>query len=181
MALTSTIVRFTLDISDVDRGVYDTVELRVAKHPSESAPYMVTRVLAWALNHQEGLAFCKGGLSQTEDPPLFVEDMTGLRTHWIDIGHPSPERLHKASKAVDAVTVYVHKPLLPWLDLVRSKAIHRAERLKVIALPPHFVEALSQCLVRNNTWTVVHTEGMLYITVDQETFEGQVQQYALDR
>lgn len=179
MALTSTIYRFNLDISDVDRGVYDTIELRVAMHPSEAAPYMVTRVLAWALNHQEGLTFCKGGLSQTEDPPLFVETLTGERTIWIDVGHPGAERLHKASKATDHVKVYVHKPLSPWLESVKDKKIHRAETIEVITLPPSFVETLADRLKRNNQWAVVHTEGELYVTVDDDTLKGTLSHHRL--
>ena len=178
MALTATIYQFQLAISDIDRGVYDSVELRVAMHPSESPAYMVTRVLAWALNHQEGLEFAKGGLSQTDDPPLYVEDLTGLRTHWIDIGHPSPERLHKATKIAEAVQVYVHKPLDPWLEQLRAKAVHRADAIAIYALPPDFIDALAQRLTRKNAWTVVHTEATLYVTLGDETVEGACRRHS---
>jgi len=174
MALPSTIYRFNLDLSDVDRGVYDALELRVAMHPSESLPYLLARVLAFALNHQEGLVFARGGLSQTEDPPLYVEDLTGVRTVWIELGHPTMERLHKASKAVDTVRVYVHKPLSPWLESVRDKGVHRAEHIELIAIEPSFLDALGERLGRNNAWAVVHSEGELYVTIGEETLHGKL-------
>lgn len=176
MALPSTMYRFNLEISDVDRGVYDSVELRVAMHPSESVPYLLTRVLAYALNHQEGLTFCRGGLSQTEDPALYVEDLTGLRTVWIEIGQPTAERLHKASKAVETVRVYVHKALSPWLEGVRDKAVHRAEQIEVVGVPPVFLDALGERLGRSNAWAVVHTQGELFVTIGEETLQAVLSQ-----
>ena len=47
MALTATIYNFDVDLSDSDRGVYETVALRVAQHPSESDEYLIARVLAY--------------------------------------------------------------------------------------------------------------------------------------
>jgi uncharacterized protein YaeQ len=180
MALTATIYRFDLDISDIDRGVYDRAEIRVAMHPSETTSYLVARVLAWALSHQEGLAFSKGGLSQTDDPPLYVEDLTGQRTHWIDIGHPSADRLHKATKTAEHVAVYVHKPLSPWVESLSGKGIHRADAIDVVALPLELVDTLARKVTRNGAWTIVRTEGVLYVTVDGEPFEGALQHVRIE-
>jgi hypothetical protein len=45
MALTATIYNFDIDLSDSDRGVYETVALRVAQHPSESDEYLIARAV----------------------------------------------------------------------------------------------------------------------------------------
>ena len=71
MALPSTMHQFQLDITDVDRGVYEAVELRAARHPSESVPFLVTRILAFALEYREGLAFGRG-VSTPDEPALWV-------------------------------------------------------------------------------------------------------------
>ena len=76
MALTSTIHRFQIQLSDVDRGVYESLDLRVAQHPSESAQRMLARVLAYALRHEEGIDFGRG-LSTVEEPALWVKDLRG--------------------------------------------------------------------------------------------------------
>src|SRR5258706_16167143 len=106
MALGATVYHLQIDLSDVDRNVYQTLDLRVARHPSESMRYMLTRVLAYCLSYEEGIAFSKGGLSSAADPPITVHDATGLLLAWIDIGAPSAERLHKASKAAPPVALF---------------------------------------------------------------------------
>src|SRR5687767_5795823 len=76
MALTATIYHFDIRLSDVDRGVYETLELKLARHPSESDEYMVTRLLAYCLEYAEGIGFSRG-LSNPEEPPIAVRDLTG--------------------------------------------------------------------------------------------------------
>src|SRR5258708_36857424 len=98
MALSAAIHHFQLTLSDVDRNVYETLDLRVARHPSESARYLTTRTLAYCLSYDEGIAFSKGGLSSAEEPPIAVWDPTGILLAWIDVGFPSAERLHKATQ-----------------------------------------------------------------------------------
>src|SRR4029079_18345960 len=99
VALGATIFRFAVNLSDVDRNVYESLDLRVARHPSESIRYLLLRVFAYALAFEEGIAFSKGGLSDSDEAPLSVRDPTGLLLHFIDIGSPSADRLHKAAKA----------------------------------------------------------------------------------
>src|ERR1039458_430523 len=99
MALTATMHHVEVTLSDVDRSVYESLDLRLARHPSESARYLLTRLLAYCLSYEEGIAFSKGGISSTEEPPISVRDPTGILLAWIDIGSPSAERLPNASKA----------------------------------------------------------------------------------
>jgi hypothetical protein len=95
MALTATIYNFDIDLSDSDRGVYETVALRVAQHPSESDEYLIARVLAYLLEYTEGIVFSRG-VSEPEEPMISVRDLTGKVSSWIDIGTPDSARLHKA-------------------------------------------------------------------------------------
>ena len=95
VALSSTIYTFDIDLNDADRRVYETLALRVARHPSESEPYLLTRVLAYALEYTEGIGFSRG-LSEPDEPAIFVRDLTGAIRVWIEIGTPDAERLHRA-------------------------------------------------------------------------------------
>src|ERR1700727_2897876 len=97
MALSSTMYVFTVRLADSDRGVYETLALRVAQHPSETPEYLMTRVLAYFLEYAEGIAFSKG-LSDPDEPAIAVRDLTGVLTTWIDIGLPEAARMHKAGK-----------------------------------------------------------------------------------
>ncbi len=108
MALGATMYVFEVRLADADRGVYETLTLRVARHPSETAEYLVTRLFAYCLEYAEGIAFSKG-LSDPDEPAISVRDLTGALQAWIDIGAPDAARLHKAAKAAPNVAVYVHR------------------------------------------------------------------------
>jgi len=62
VSIGATLYTFDIDLADADRAVYESLALRVARHPSESEEYLVTRVLAYALELTEGIAFSAGGL-----------------------------------------------------------------------------------------------------------------------
>jgi uncharacterized protein YaeQ len=70
VALTATIYTFEIDLADHDRGRFESLALRVAKHPSESEEYLWTRVLAYALEYEDGIEFSKGGISDPDDPAI---------------------------------------------------------------------------------------------------------------
>ena len=176
MALTATIHRFQLEISDVDRGVYDTVELTVAQHPSESAPYLVTRVLAMALEYRPGLTFGRG-VSTPDEPAISAPNDMGGIALWIDIGVPSPDRLHKIAKQADEVRVYSHKSVEGLVAELAAGSIHRADEIGVVAFPLRLLEPLSERLTRNNRWNVLRTEGVVYVTIGDETFEARPEVY----
>src|ERR1041384_5848569 len=108
MALSATVYHLQIDLSDVDRNVYQQLDLRIARHPSETMRYLLARTLAYALLHEEGIAFSKGGLSDPDEPALSIRDLQGNLRAWIEIGAPSAERLHKASKASPRVAVFTY-------------------------------------------------------------------------
>src|SRR4051812_18653402 len=105
MAQTATIYNVEIDLADHDRGVFESLAIRAARHPSESEEYFVTRLLAYAIEYTEGIEFSRGGVSGPEDPPIAVRDLTGAYKAWIEIGNPEAARLHKASKAAPRVAV----------------------------------------------------------------------------
>ena len=179
MALQATIYHLQIELSDVDRGVYEALDLRLARHPSESMSYLLTRTLAYALLYEEGLAFSKGGLSSADEAPLSVRDLQGNLRAWIEIGTPSADRLHKASKASPRVVVFTqHDPRL----LVReaeTRSIHKADQIEVYALEPRFLEQLGARTDRNARWMLLRNDGVLYVTVGAQSLSGAVTKHAL--
>ncbi|MBF6174790.1 YaeQ family protein [Nocardia blacklockiae] len=166
MALSATVYTFALQLADVDRGVYQDVELRVARHPSETAEFMVTRLLAYALEYQEGIAFSDGGVSSTDEPAVLVRDLTGRLTSWIEIGAPTAERVHRGSKLADRVAVYTHREPAKVLAPLGGKRIHRAADIPLYSFDPGFADAAAAALGRRNTVTVSVTERRLYLDVN---------------
>jgi uncharacterized protein YaeQ len=173
MALNSTMFRFKIKLSDVDRGVYESLELRAAMHPSEAVPFFMARLLAYCLNYQEGIEFSRG-ISTPDEPALFVKDLTGLMKLWIDIGNPSARRLHKASKAAERVRVYTHRDPEILKKEVSGEEVYRRDEIEVFALMPDFLNKLGTTLARDNAWELLHTEGELSISTKEATFTGDV-------
>src|SRR5580765_8723244 len=120
MALGATIYNFDIDLADSDRHVYESLALRVARHPSESEEYLLTRLLAYLLEFAEGIEFSKG-LSSPDEPAITVRDLTGALRAWIEIGNPDADRLHRASKASPRVAVYTRKGPGQLLDRLRGE------------------------------------------------------------
>lgn len=171
MALSSTVRRFEIELSDSDRGVYESLDLRVAQHPSESERYLVARVLVRALEHAEGVDFSRG-LAVSEEPALWQHDLTGRLLAWIEIGAPSPDRLHKAAKATDRVAVYAWKaPEELARELVAAK-VHRAETIEIHVLDPALLDAIVATLDRNNRWQLSISGGSLYLDAAGRSIEG---------
>lgn len=164
MAQQATMYHLKVALSDVDRGVYEALDLRLARHPSETARYMFTRALAYCLCFEEGIAFSKGGLSSADDPALSVKDLQGTTTTWIEIGAPSADRLHKANKATGRVVVFSSSELVHLRKEWSTKAIHQAERIEVYLLAPAFLDALEDATDRNSSWDLTRTDGTLYVT-----------------
>jgi uncharacterized protein YaeQ len=173
VAQTSTIYNFEIDLADSDRGVYEHLELRVARHPSESEDYLVTRILAYCLEYAEGIAFSKG-ISDPEEPTIAVRDMTGAIRVWVEIGAPDAARVHKAGKAAARVAVYAHKDPTQMLRLWSSERIHRIESLELYRIDRALLDAMVASLARRMAFSVAVTDRDLYIVIGDRTIEGRV-------
>lgn len=179
MALTATMVHLQVELADVDRGVYTPVDLRLAQHPSESPRYLLTRALAYCLCFTEGIAFSKAGIASTDDPPIAVRDPTGLLLEWIDVGAPSAERLHRASKAARSVSLFTHVPLAQLQREAGSRSIHKVEAIAVWRVEASFLDALAEKIGRNTKMDLMRNDGQLYATIDGTTFEGTLTRCSL--
>jgi len=179
MALGATVYVFDIRLADADRNVYETLALRVARHPSESEEYLLTRVLAYCLEYTEGIAFSSGGLSNPDEPALSVRDLTGVLQSWIEIGAPEAARLHKASKAAPRVAVYAHKDIDLFLAKLQGERIHRSERMEIFAMDRELLAALVAKLERRMQWDLSVAEKNLYITMGDNTFSGIIVQRTL--
>ncbi len=179
MAVGATLYHLQIELSDVDRGVYETLDLRIARHPSESLPYFLTRTIAYALLYEEGIAFSKGGLSTADEPPLVICDPQGNLRVLVEIGTPSADRLHRASKASPRVVVFTqHHPRL-LVKEAGTREIHKVDLIEVYSLEPKFLEQLGELTDRNARWTLLRSDGILYVTVGDKTASGAVTKHAL--
>jgi uncharacterized protein YaeQ len=173
LALSSTVYNLEIDLADADRGVYEALALRVARHPSEPEEFLVARVLAYCLEFAEGIEFSRG-LSDADEPPVAIRDLTGVMTAWIDVGTPSAERLHRAAKSVPRVAVYLHKDGKQWLSGLASARIHRADDIAVRGLDRSLVGALAARLDRRMSFALSVAEGEIFLSLADATLTGRV-------
>src|SRR5467141_1690108 len=110
MAQTATIYSLDTELADIDRGVYETFGLRLARQPSETVEYMLTRALAYCLEYQNGIELTEG-VAAGDEPAVLVKDLTGRITAWIEVGAPPHDRLHRGSKLAGRVAVYTNRNL----------------------------------------------------------------------
>jgi uncharacterized protein YaeQ len=177
MALGATIHHFAVRLSDADRSVYETLDFKAARHPSETAEALVARVLAYCLEYTEGIAFSRG-LSEPDEPALVVRDLTGVLQSWIEVGVPDAARLHKAGKAAPRVAVYTARP-----DRLRQQLagerIHRAEALELHAIDRGLLDALAARLARRMSFDLAVSGGHVFLSLEGETLEGPVERFSL--
>ena len=178
VALSSTVYNFDIDLSDSDRSVYESLSLRVARHPSESEEYLVTRVLAYALEYTEGIEFSRG-LCDPDDPAIAIRDLTGALQAWIDIGTPDASRLHKAAKLSPRVAVYTHKDVAQLLRNLHGEKIHRAAAVEIHAIDRAFIALVAARLQRRMAFSLSIHDRELYLSIGADTVSGAVVRHAI--
>jgi uncharacterized protein YaeQ len=173
VALTATLYNFAIELADVDRGVYESLALKVAQHPSETEERLVTRVLAYCLEYADGISFSRG-ISDPDEPAITVRDLTGAMKVWIEVGAPDAARLHKASKASPRVAVYIEKQPVIYLRQLEGERIHKAESIDVRAIDRELIDGLVARLDRRMTFALSITDGHLFVSIGALSLDGAV-------
>ncbi|MFN5699689.1 MAG: YaeQ family protein [Betaproteobacteria bacterium] len=157
MALKSTIYKATLAIADIDHSYYADHALTLARHPSETDERMMIRLLALALNAHELQDTCSGdgtlafgaGLSDPEDPDLWLKDFTGATRLWVEVGQPEERPLLKACQKADMVKVYAfHHAAEVWWKGIETK-LTRLDKLQVYRVPTQASQELAAMAARS--------------------------------
>ena len=173
MGIGATIHTFDASIADVDRGVYDDVTFKVAQHPSETAAFLTTRVLAYLLEHEEGIAF-GDSLAGGDEPAVLVRDLTGALQAWIEVGAPEAELIHRGSMAAERCAVYTHRDPAKVVGRWAGKRIHKAEDVRLVSFDDGFVDAVAEAVTRRTTMTLSVTEGIVYVEVNGTTLSSTI-------
>jgi len=134
MALKATISKALLNIANMDSHYYAEHNLTLAQHPSETDLRLMVRVLAFILNAEERLEFCKG-ISQDDEPDLWVKSLGGEIELWIDLGQPDEKRIKKACGRSQKVIIYTYQEGMAaaWWKQIES-SLTRFSNLSVVYL-----------------------------------------------
>lgn len=165
MALKATIYKADLQVADLDRHYYADHSLTLARHPSETDERLMTRLLMYALYAQEGIAFTRG-LSETDEPEIWVRDLTGAITLWVDIGQPDEVRLKKACARARQVIVLTHSGGWEiWWKQTEPK-VARLGNLAVAQLPVATCQALAGLARRSMRLQCLVQDGEIWLSND---------------
>jgi uncharacterized protein YaeQ len=177
MAQPSTIYRVGIQLSDIDRGLYESLQITVARHPSETEERLLGRILAFALYYEPELTFTRG-VGAGDEPDLWVKGPDGRVTCWIEVGLPDAERLIKAGRHSERVVLCAFGSSLPIWEKQQLPKLAGISNLTVISLEQAFLGRLAERLQRSISWSLTVTEGSLYLAIDGETLESSVNHLA---
>jgi uncharacterized protein YaeQ len=164
MAQKATIFRAELAVADMDRGHFATHTLMLARHPSETDERMMTRLLAFALNANESLAFGRG-LSTEDEGDLMQRDLTGAIELWIDVGLPDEKSLRKASGRAGRVVVYAYGGRAVDLWWAKNRGtLERLPNFSAFDVPQEASQALARLAQRTMQLTCTVQDGHLWFS-----------------
>jgi len=164
MALKPTIFKFSISLSDLNRDHYETLNLTVAQHPSETIERMMVRVLAYCINANEQLEFTKG-VSAVDEPDLWQHTLDGQLSSWIDVGEPAADRIKKATRLTQDVKVYSFNSKSPvWWK--QSSAEFNKLNASLFQLPWEAVQSLAALIQRTMSFSVTITDNSAYVATE---------------
>lgn len=171
MALSATVFKAEVNIADMDRHYYQTHNLVLAQHPSETNTRMMVRILAFALNANEELQFTKG-LSTDEEPELWQKTLSDEIEVWIELGQPDEKRIRKSCGRAKQVIIYCYSgnSAAIWWDQVGSQ-LQRFNNLTVINLPASECEAMASMVQRTMQLNVSLQDGVVSISDNEQNID----------
>ena len=174
MAQPSTIYRASIQLSDVDRNQYESLQITVARHPSETEERLLARILAYALCYEAELTFTKG-VGAGDEPDLWLKGPDGRVKSWIEVGLPEAERLVKASRHSEQVVLCAYGSSQAMWEKQQLPKLIGITNLTIICLDHVFLRDLAARLQRSINWSLTVTEGLLYLAIEGETLESAMQ------
>jgi uncharacterized protein YaeQ len=170
MAIKPTIYKLCIAISDFNRDYYDSVNLTVALHPSETLERMMIRIVAYCLNAQENIAFTKG-LSNIEEPDVWVKTLDDLITLWIEVGEPAPDRIKKSSRLAQEIKVYsFNRKSDTWWEQSKDK-VNPFDNVKFYQFDWQQTQTLATLAARTMDWSLSISGDTVYIATDSDECE----------
>ena len=165
------ILKVTLNISDLDRNYYQEHKYTIAHQPPETGIYIITRILALALNAHERLENTKG-IDTKHEPAIWQKDLTDAIETWIEIGETDVKRARKACSRSKHVIIYTYKEgssAIWWEN--KSSKFNLLKNLSVISLPTQTLEDLASMLDRTMEWQCTIQDRHVWIADSDRTVE----------
>ena len=174
MALKATIFRAGLQVADMERNYYADHALTLARHPSETDERMMVRVLAFALNAHEALAFGQS-IGNDEEPDLWQKDLTGSIHLWIDVGLPDEKRIRRACGRSKSVIVYAYGRGFDLWWKQSKGSLERSGNLRVVYLPSSATQSLAKLATRTMELNCTIQDGQVWLADGNESVQVEAE------
>lgn len=185
MALKSTIFKATVAVADIDHGYYADHALTLARHPSETDERMMVRLVALALNAHKLQDVCNGdgtlafgaGLSNVDEPDVWLRDFTGRTRLWIEVGQPEDKPIIKACGKADEMIVYCfsHAAEIWWRGI--EGKLTRPQNLQVYRVPADASQALATLAQRSMALQATIQENTLTLGDGSRSIDVELQRW----
>lgn len=174
MALGATVCKAFVDISDIDRGFYDSRTLTIAQHPSETPARMMLRLMAWILFAGDKTEFGRG-LSTEGEPDVFETNDAGDISRWIEVGCPDIKTLRRAAgKSEDVVVIaYDEARIEPWWH-ARKGDLSKIDKLSVRWISDEDLEKIAAMAARNMKFAATLQDGVIWIADESRNIEIEI-------
>lgn len=169
MALQATPYRVECNLTDMDRGVYESLRFTVARHPSETEERLGARLIAYALWYSERLAFGRG-LSDVDEPALWEKSLDDRVLHWIEVGQPDAERMVWCSRRAERLSLVAYGNLRVWQEKVLSD-VKGLKNLSVVAVDSEALQKITRDLPRSIQWDIMISDGIFFVTDERGQHE----------
>ncbi len=177
MAVKATIFKCELVISDLVRHYYQTHNLTLARHPSETDERMMLRILMFALHADDLLEMTKG-ISTDDEPDLWQKSLSGEIDHWIELGQPDEKRLRQASgrsKTVSLLTYGGNAPQIWWQQ--NQPKLSGIKNLSVWNISDDHSKALSEVAERSMRIQVMLDTDQISLSSENHALELRLEQF----
>ncbi|UPR32807.1 YaeQ family protein [Vibrio crassostreae] len=169
MALKPTIYKFRISLTDMNRDYYDSFNLTVARHPSETEQRMMARIMAFCINASPELEFTKG-LSSIEEPDLWQKSLDDQILEWVDVGEPDPERVKKATRLSKSVRVFsFNTKSNVWWEQNKGKFGYL--KAQIVRLDNDGIEQLAAMTQRTMDLSVMLSGNSAFVNSDTQSAE----------
>ncbi|KAB7661716.1 YaeQ family protein [Plesiomonas shigelloides] len=164
MALKATVYKANINIADMDRHYYQSADLVLAQHPSETEQRMMVRLLAWVRHANERLVFTKG-LCADDEPEIWLKNYHDGIDLWIDVGVPDEKRLKKASHQSELVVLYAYgdRAAKVWWEQ-NSNKIRQYSNVRVFFISDEQVSRLTQLVNRTMNLQATLQDGLVWLS-----------------
>jgi uncharacterized protein YaeQ len=173
MALTPTIFKFKISVSDFNHDYYDTLQLTVAQHPSETLERMMARLLAFCLHahdDKEKLMFFSKGLSSPDEPDIWKKSLDDRSLLWVEVGEPSFERLKKSCRLSNKTCIYTFNS--------KSDVWWKQSQSDLSSLPVEVhqfswdeIQQFSKSVKRTMELSITLSDNTLFVALENEQLE----------